>query len=523
MKKPTSSFLTVSVLALTLAACGSSTDAATSPTPLGPLTIVALTPTTLAGTAGTRVDSAPTVRVTDISGRPRAGVAVTFEVTAGQGSLIGASTRTESDGTAHPGSWILGTVAAKPNVVRARLSGDGGPWVEFTATARAGAIAAMIGIKGNAQVGFLVSPLADPLSVKVMDAFGNAIAGAHVTFSPAADNGRIEAPDAIANDSGIATSGTWTLGVTFSSQRAKATAGTVEFLFTAFAIPRCTGDCPTSQRLVYVRNGDIYAMNTNGTELVQLTATGTNSEPTWSPDGRRIAFVRGTTAGSDYPSDVHIMDANGDNVRLFAPYAQSPAWSPDGKKLAYSALASGEFKIFIAPVDAAGPVIQVGFDRGYNAWPTWSPDGSKLAFVSDYGAFDFAYDVYVMNADGSNITQVTNGFFGNVGTWPSYTMFAQPVWSPDGRHIALVSCPAWQYYNCNTSAIAIMSPDGLEIRELVTAGGFARPSWSPDGQYLAYTHGCANGTCSPSVYFIPVAGGNERLLIPGVQSAQWRP
>ncbi len=131
--------------------------------------------------------------------------------------------------------------------------------------------------------------------------------------------------------------------------------------------------------------------------------------------------------------------------------------------------------------DWANPT-RVGYDRGWNAHPAWSPDGGQIAFVSDWRAFDFLFDVYVMNADGSNITTLFAGpFFSRDGQ----IFYFQPSWSPDGRKIAVVVCGyAWD--NCYpSSSIAIANGDGLTT--LVQAGGFARPTWSPDGSTIAFS------------------------------------
>ncbi len=65
-----------------------------------------------------------------------------------------------------------------------------------------------------------------------------------------------------------------------------------------------------------------------------------------------------------------------------------------------------------------------------------SPDGTKIAIVSDWRAYDIVYDLYVMNADGSDVKLLLGG--------PFFAYYFQPAWSPDGGTIALSVCPyAW--------------------------------------------------------------------------------
>ena len=151
-------------------------------------------------------------------------------------------------------------------------------------------------------------------------------------------------------------------------------------------------------------NSEIYVMNVDGTGLLRLTNdAGRDADPAWSPDGKRIAFAS-DRAGS---SDIYVMNADGSNLvrRTQTGSSEAPAWSPDGSKIAFSSLRGGQFGIYVMSVDGdwANPT-RVGYDRGWNAHPAWSPDGGQIAFVSDWRAFDFLFDVYVMNADGSNIT-----------------------------------------------------------------------------------------------------------------------
>src|SRR5262245_37124182 len=155
--------------------------------------------------------------------------------------------------------------------------------------------------------------------------------------------------------------------------------------------------------LAFVRDGQIFRVKSDGTEPVPLTSDGVNSEPAWSPDGSRIAFVRDQSSPDHYASDLYVMNADGSNVvrRTTGGFNSSPAWSPDGTRMAFSSVRDGQVGIYVMRVDEDwwNPA-HLGFDQGWNGQPAWSPDGSRIAFVSDARAYDFLYDLYVMNADG---------------------------------------------------------------------------------------------------------------------------
>jgi len=200
---------------------------------------------------------------------------------------------------------------------------------------------------------------------------------------------------------------------------------------------------------------DIWAMNANGTGLVQLTNTWRNREPAWSPDGTQIIWTRDRG-----PIDVWIMNADGTNETNLTQSDVSrddqAEWSPDGTKIVFRSDRDGAFGVYVMNVDGSG-VTRLISNAGN---PSWSPDGTKIAYVSDVSG---DLDVWVMNADGSNQVNLT----------ADAAVDGYPAWSPTGSQIVFSSDRS------GTFDIWVMRADGTGLQRLTDATGTDLwPSWS---------------------------------------------
>jgi len=166
--------------------------------------------------------------------------------------------------------------------------------------------------------------------------------------------------------------------------------------------------------------------------------------------------------------------------------------------------------------DETNPV-RLGFNAGFHDSPAWSPDGSKIAFTSDWRAYDFVYDLYVMNADGSGVKALLEAPFGD----GAFTFYFQPAWSPDEHRIAVVVCvDAWD--DCYPdSNVAVANAEGSGLTTLAAAGGLARPAWSPSGDEIAFSSASCR-TCRSDIYVVRVNGSDRRLLVTDGHNPSWR-
>lgn len=162
-------------------------------------------------------------------------------------------------------------------------------------------------------------------------------------------------------------------------------------------------------------NWDVYVMDVGGKDVSRLTTAATyEGNPTWSPDGKRIAFV----SGRDSKRDLWVMNADGSDVQPLTTRATSadfsPAWSPAGDQIAFVSNRSGNPDIFVVDIGCIGDsdlcdqnaVNLTPDNAGSDADPAWSSNAVHLLFAS--GRNDSA-ELYVMNADGSDVKQLTAG------------------------------------------------------------------------------------------------------------------
>jgi Tol biopolymer transport system component len=215
--------------------------------------------------------------------------------------------------------------------------------------------------------------------------------------------------------------------------------------------------------------------------------TDDQGEATPQLNSRDQAFV-GELAGSilftserNGIDDLYVMDADGSNVRRLTETDRNEWWadlSPDGSTVVFGrnyadrlSTRTGLRPYGIFTLRAGQEPTDLSDNSAWNSLPRWSPDGSRILFNSDRAGQTI--EVYVMDADGNNVEQLTE----------SGTSAAAGDWSPDGTQVVISGTAPGR----EDRDIFIMNIDGSGLKRLTDdPGNDSRASWSPDGTWITF-------------------------------------
>lgn len=243
----------------------------------------------------------------------------------------------------------------------------------------------------------------------------------------------------------------------------------------------------TRDKLAYAANPpgvptrfQLFTSNVDGTLPAQLTTQSSSNsiQPSWSPDGSKIAFASDRDKASCGCWGIYLMNSDGTGTVTLRVQSGSnsfaPAISPDGKKITFASNSSGNYEIYTMNLDGTGVVNlsnNTANDSGPQgidsdslpgaptavpfSGPSWSPDGSRITFTSNRDGPDL--DVFIMNADGTNVIQLTSSSADDY----------DPFWLPGGGEVAFVSTlsgsPQIWKINASTHAQVQLTSTGTNL------------------------------------------------------------
>lgn len=259
--------------------------------------------------------------------------------------------------------------------------------------------------------------------------------------------------------------------------------------------------------LTYMRMGGDqhrFALGRHGRRLRELPL-GVDDviDVAWSPDGRSMVVTRSMSpsggdgdAAPEPQEKLWMLDGRGDSPRRLLTEGQpaEPSFSPDGRSVAFTANVGSEGRaIHVLDLGSMAVRRATGADFDGARSPAWSPGGRTIAFTARRRRDPEEVDIFTIRPEGGGITRVTRS---------RGLREESPAWSPDGGRLVYTLTAGYD----SKADLVIAPTDGAGARKLTTGGhGDHDPAWSRDGGTIAFTRNRENW--GEDVFVVPAAGG----------------
>jgi TolB protein len=275
---------------------------------------------------------------------------------------------------------------------------------------------------------------------------------------------------------------------------------------------RLTGESPFfDSRIAYIaetgpkdrRVKRLAIMDSDGANHRFLTlGSATALTPRYSPDYSQLLYL----SYVDGNPRLYVYDIGTGQQTLVTQSSNptfAPRWSPDGRTILYSMAVAGNTDIYSVPA-SGGRSTRLTDTPGIDIGGSYSPDGRQIVFESDRSG---SQQCYIMNADGTGQRRIS--FHGG--------RCATPEWSPRGDQIAFTRI-------AGDFNIAVMSPNGRNLRVLTSGWQDEGPTWAPNGRIIQFFRTERN-TGRSALWQVDLTGRNERRLPTPVDASDpaWGP
>ena len=242
----------------------------------------------------------------------------------------------------------------------------------------------------------------------------------------------------------------------------------------------------------------IFIVNSDGADQTLLTTQDIQLTPEWSPDGTKIAF---------WGNGLYVINIDGTNEQLIGSSSSAPSWSPNGTKITFATALFSSSVITIVNSDGSEQT-GISSDSLDGLYPDWSSDGIHIVFNSSRNHIND--DIYMVNSDGTDERNLTDDSF-----MDDFTRF-----SPDGTKIAFRSD------RDGNLELYLMELDGSSLHRLTDVQGdvLSQFDWSPDGNDIVFTESDFSNGCSDcNIWIVTIEGTEQKNLTPGSHTINMDP